>query len=230
MKRLLSIALTLFLASTIFAAESDRKYPDFSRWNDTMRNFEQLDAKNTFAENAVLFVGSSSIVGWKTAEAFPDLPVINRGFGGSWMAESLHFVDLLVIKHRPAVVVIYAGDNDIAGGLGADAVHKDFVALAQAIHAALPSTQIICVPIKPSQSRWNVWPRMQEANRLNSEYAGTVDYVTFVDLASILLGEDGTPDASLYKNDKLHLNDKGYEKWNRVLAPVLKKIYQSRPQ
>jgi len=230
MKHLLSIVLTLSIASPLLAAESEFKYPDFNRWNDTMKNFQQLDAKNTFPKNAVLFVGSSSIVGWKTAEAFPGLPVINRGFGGSWMAESLHFVDLLVIKHRPAVVVIYAGDNDIAGGLPAERVHKDFVALAQAIHKALPSTHIVCVPVKPSQSRWNVWPQIKQTNRLNSDYAKTVDYITFVDLASVLLTENGTPDASLFHGDKLHLNAAGYEKWNATMAPVLKRLYASRPR
>jgi hypothetical protein len=37
---------------------------------------------NTLALNPVLFIGSSSIVFWETAKSFPDLPLINRGFGG----------------------------------------------------------------------------------------------------------------------------------------------------
>ncbi len=225
MNRLLCIVLALSVIGAAGAAANDFNYPDPERWAGDLKAFDQWDAKNAVPGNAVLFVGSSSIRLWKTAEFFPGLPVINRGFGGSWMADSVHFVDRLVLRYRPAVVIVYAGDNDIAGGLPPEAVNKDFIALADAIHKTLPATQIICLPAKPSPSRWNVWPQMKEANRLNREYAETVDSITYVDLAAVLLDSEGKPDPSLYESDRLHLNDKGYAKWTARLAPVLKEKY-----
>lgn len=53
-----------------------------SRWEANIRRFEQ-DRQKFPPKGGILFIGSSSIVGWKLDEYFPDLPVINRGFGGS---------------------------------------------------------------------------------------------------------------------------------------------------
>jgi lysophospholipase L1-like esterase len=228
MKNMLSLAL-MFLTLSVFsvAADSDFKYPDPNRWTDDLKSFDQWDAKNAFPANPILFVGSSTFRLWNTADAFPGLPVINRGFGGSWMADSLHFVDRLVLRYKPSVVVIYAGDNDIAGGLPAEAVHSDFVKLTAAIRAALPDTPIIGLAIKPSQSRWKLWPEMKKANQLNSDFAQSSGGITFVDAEPVLFNADGLPDPAFFESDALHLNKAGYEKVKALLAPVLAEQYNS---
>ena len=49
-----------------------------------IKDFLDWDKKNTFETNGILFVGSSSIRKWKTAEYFNyKSSIINRGFGGS---------------------------------------------------------------------------------------------------------------------------------------------------
>ncbi|HOL31385.1 MAG TPA: SGNH/GDSL hydrolase family protein [Anaerohalosphaeraceae bacterium] len=223
---LFCILLTVRLGCALPAgAEKTVDYPDPNRWAGEMKTFADWDAKNTPPQNAVVFVGSSSIRLWKTAEAFSGLPVINRGFGGSWMADSVCFADRLILRYKPAVVVIYAGDNDIAGGLPPEQVHRDFVRLTQIIHAELPRTPIICLPVKPSRSRWTLWPKMQQVNQLNRQYAQTAGYILYVDTASVLLGGDGLPDETLFEPDALHLNQKGYDQWNRLLRPVLNRLY-----
>ena len=49
--------------------------------------FEKWDRQNAVPRDAILFVGSSTIRMWQTADAFPELPIINRGFGGSTIAD-----------------------------------------------------------------------------------------------------------------------------------------------
>src|SRR3954471_370058 len=50
---------------------------------------EAADRKNPPAPGGVLFLGSSSIVKWKTlAQDFPGVPVVNRGFGGSTIPDT----------------------------------------------------------------------------------------------------------------------------------------------
>ena len=67
-------------------------------------------------KGGIVFVGSSTIRRWDTASYFPDLKIINRGFGGSEMADAARYVDRIVIPYEPRLVVVYSGDNDISSG------------------------------------------------------------------------------------------------------------------
>src|ERR1051326_5577078 len=99
--------------------------PDPARWEKEVAAFENWDRKNSPARDAVLFVGSSSIVNWATAAGFPECGVINRGFGGSYLADSTFYFERIIAPYRPRVIVLYAGDNDIAAGLSAEQVAGD---------------------------------------------------------------------------------------------------------
>ena len=78
----------------------------------------------------MVFVGSSSIRMWETLEAdFPGLPVLNRGFGGSELSDVVRFADRIVVPYKPRVVVVYAGDNDLAAGKTPAQVFADFRSL-----------------------------------------------------------------------------------------------------
>jgi lysophospholipase L1-like esterase len=208
-------------------AEEDENinYPNPDRWSQAAQHFEQWDSQNSYPENAVLFVGSSSIVGWSTAAAFPDFPVINRGFGGSVMAESVYYAERFILKYNPKVVVVYAGDNDCSLGIPPERIVRDFIQLADKIHAALPDTQIICLSVKRSKSRENLWPQMQRTNALYQQYAQTKDYITYVDVDVVLLADDRTPDPAYYLADRLHLSEKGYAAWNELMLPIIKERY-----
>lgn len=225
---LLTIAVLLITVSCHTDAsqkEPQAKRPDPLRWVDVVDEYKQWDSKNAFLKDAVLFVGSSSIALWNTAESFPYLPVINRGFGGSCTADALYFVNELIIKYNPKLIIIYEGDNDIAEMIPPTSVHKDFVNLTNAIHTALPQSEIICLSAKLCNSRWHLREAMNELNRLNKTCSQTKNYITFVNVAAVLLKSDGTPNDNLFLPDKLHLNNKGYTKWNALLAPIMKERY-----
>lgn len=87
------------------------------KWENDIAAFEAADRIDPPPKDAIVFVGSSSIRLWKTlSDDFSGLPVINRGFGGSCMHDTLRYADRIVIPYRPRHVVVYAGDNDIAFG------------------------------------------------------------------------------------------------------------------
>jgi len=114
----LSVCLPMGLAAVLEASAAD----SHSRWENDIQAFEASDRTNAPPSNAILFVGSSSIRLWKTlAEDFPEWPVINRGFGGSQVADSVAFVDRIVTPYRPRQIVLYAGDNDLAAERTPDA-------------------------------------------------------------------------------------------------------------
>jgi lysophospholipase L1-like esterase len=160
---------------------------------------------------------------WQTAESFPDLPVINRGFGGSHISDVNHFADRIVLKYKPRVIVFYAGDNDIAGGKSPERVVDDFQAFVRLVQDRLPAAKIIYLPIKPSPSRWKFWPKAKKANALVKARDVADDRIIYVDTATPMLGENGEPRPELFLDDALHMNSKGYALWNRTLSPALAK-------
>ena len=70
-------------------------------------------------KNPALFIGSSTIVKWKTAEAFPGFSVINRGFGGNVIEDVLYYYNDMVGKYHPSAILFYC-DNDVTGGDSGD--------------------------------------------------------------------------------------------------------------
>ena len=198
------------------AADTERP----SRWDKDIRAFEAWDARNSFAADAVLFVGSSSIRMWRTQGLFPDLPVINRGFGGSQISDVNQFAKRIVLRYAPRLIVFYAGDNDIAAGKSPERVLKDYIAFTRLVHETLPRTPIIYMSIKPSRSRWSLREKMDKANSLIREFSVNDTRLFYVDGAGPFLGENGEPDDKFYLDDKLHLSAEGYKVWTRLLDPI----------
>ena len=124
-----------------------------ARWAEDIAKFKALDKEKFPPEHAILFVGSSSIRLWKLEDHFPGLHAINRGFGGSKIADSIHYADRIVIPYKPKAIVFYAGDNDIASGMTPRQVFWDYQAFVKKVHDALPETKIIFIAIKPSIKR-----------------------------------------------------------------------------
>jgi lysophospholipase L1-like esterase len=196
--------------------------PDFSRWEKDIAAFEKQDKERPPPKNAVLFAGSSSIRLWDLKKSFPDLEVINRGFGGSQIADSTHFAPSIILRAEPRVIVFYAGDNDIAGGRTPEQVAEDFQSFATLVHKELPKTKIIFISIKPSVARWSMADKQQRANELIEKWCKKNDYLAYVDVVKPMLGDDGKPRKDLFVKDGLHLNDQGYELWSSLLKPSLK--------
>lgn len=212
-------AVAAFVAAVAAFAQGPADEPN--KWEKAIALYEEEDKTSPPPKGAILFAGSSSIRLWKTAEAFPDLTVINRGFGGSTMADLLHFLDRIVIPYAPRQVVVYEGDNDIDSGKSAEAVAADFAQFFERVHEALPTTRIAVIAIKPSVARWDLVEEMRTANALIRAMAERDPRIDFVDIDAASLGADGKPNAELLRDDGLHLNDAGYAVWNESLRPYL---------
>jgi len=235
----LAVLVAVALASPVVPGGNDSSQPqpsaalpqpDPTRWESAIRAFEDWDSRNSPPKEAVLFVGSSSIVGWKTRECFPDLAVINRGFGGSHIADVNHYVPRIVQPYRPRVIVLYAGDNDIADGKSPQRVLEDYREFVRRVREQSADTPVIFVAIKPSRARWNLWPQMQEANRLVEAFTRTDARQFYADIATPMLGADGKPRDELLIADGLHLTEKGYRLWTDVVAPLLTKACRTEPE
>jgi lysophospholipase L1-like esterase len=197
--------------------------PPTARWQSSLDSFAKADQANQPASDGVLFVGSSTIRLWsRLSQDFRQLPVlINRGFGGSTMADCNALARELVIQYKPKKILIYAGDNDLAEGrLPAD-VLKSFTGFVQKVRAALPGSHIAYISVKPSPARLSLLPRVRETNALISAYLRTVPNAGYIDTFSPMLDAAGMPRPELFNNDRLHLNEAGYQLWKSVIVSHL---------
>jgi lysophospholipase L1-like esterase len=192
-----------------------------SRWEQAIAAFEAADKTSPPPKGEIVFVGSSTIRLWDTKASFPDLTIINRGFGGSEMADLLRYVDRIVIRYEPRVVVVYAGDNDIGGGDLSEQVAVEFERFVHAVHAKLPQTRIVYIGIKPSPLRWTQIDRMRMTNHLIRAFCARDDRLAFLDVDAVMLGWDEKPRRELYAADGLHLSAEGYRLWSTLLRPFL---------
>jgi len=198
------------------------------RWEADIVAFEQQDQVQPPARGGVVFAGSSSIRMWDLAASFPQLGALNRGFGGSQMSDLLRYVDRIVIKYEPRVVVIYEGDNDLASGESPAQVADEFRQLAERLRAQSPMTDVIFLSIKPSVARWQLYPQMQQANAKIAEYCQRHPRLHFLDVGHVLLNEQGQPRPELFADDGLHLNAAGYQRWSALAQPLIERL-RGRP-
>jgi lysophospholipase L1-like esterase len=196
---------------------------DQDRWESAIKKFEEADKLSPPPQNAIVFIGASSIVRWNLKESFPELGVqaINRGFGGSLAADSTRYADRIVIPYKPRLVVFYAGDNDVEANHTPQQIADDFAAFERKVHAALPETQIVFISIKPSIRRFPWIEQIKGANALVRQYCATHPHLTFVDIVPQMLGPDGKPRKELLVEDGLHMTPAGYKIWNDALRPIL---------
>lgn len=190
---------------------------DFVEWQSEIAAFAAIDRLDPAPANAVLFVGSSSIRLWHTLAAdFSEIAAINRGFGGSQIADSLYFAERLVAPYHPAAIVMYAGGNDLAAGKTPAQVRDDFAAFVGQARRWAGPVPFAYLSIKPNLARRAQLPLIREANTLIRSCAAE-HKVDYLDVHTAMLGADGEADPRWLDADGLHLNAQGYALWTGVL-------------
>jgi lysophospholipase L1-like esterase len=197
---------------------------NLDRFANEIDAFDAADRAASPAPGGIVFVGSSTIRLWSSlVNDFAGLPVINRGFGGSTFPEALHYLQRTVVRYHPRTVVVYEGDNDLAGGRTPQQIADDYRAFVRGVRDSLPAARIVFLAIKPSPSRWQLESQRQEANRLVRAIVAKDANQTFVDVGTPMLDpSSGRPRPALYRADSLHMTPAGYALWRATVAPVLK--------
>lgn len=194
-----------------------------NRWTEEMEAFEVLNGESPVQEG-ILFTGSSSIRFWKDpVKDFNNDKILNRGFGGSQIIDLIENFDQIILKYHPKKIVIYSGDNDVDIGKSAEIVYGDFCTLFGMIKAKLPDAEVVYIAIKPSISRWDKVLEMNKANTMIHEFLNKQDNGIFVDIFSPMIGLDGKPIKALFVEDGLHMSEKGYQLWTKILLPYINK-------
>ena len=209
------LCLLFFFRAEYFAVDA--------KWESEIQSYEALDRAKPPAPGGIIFIGSSFIRLWKSLEQdFSEYRVINRGFGGSEISDSVTYAERIVIPYHPRLVVMYAGGNDIASGKGPDEVAKSFQDFVNKVLSRLPKTRIGFISIAPNPARWSQVEKVKRANALIEQFVGSNPQLSFINVFPHMLGPDGLPRPDLFVEDRLHMNAKGYEMWTRLVKPYLK--------
>jgi len=216
-----ALALSCFLSSAGLAA-AQTQIVKTNHWEPDIRAFETSERTNPPPTNAVLFTGASNIRLWKNvAEAFPAHKILNRGFGGAEMTDLVEFAGRIVVPYHPKIVIIYAGDNDLAGRKTPEQILTAFQAFTQEVHTALPETVIGCIAVKPSPSRARLVPQVKKTDKLLEAFCHTNANTIYIDDLTPMLSARGGPRPEFFGKDGLHLNEQGRAIWISLIRPVL---------
>ena len=175
-------------------------------------------------ENRVVFLGDSITDYWKLPDYFPGKPYINRGIDGQSTPEMLVRFRQDVISLNPAVLVVLAGTNDIAGVTGRtsneeiEANYASMAELARLHHIRVVFSSLLPVYNYTVESKESFVLRPRE--RLLALNAWLKDYcsrnrLVYLDYASALADDKGMLRREL-SDDGLHPNDAGY----KIMAPL----------
>lgn len=215
MKKFL-LFIALIFAATLFAQPFRKE----------INTFKKQDSIAFPAKKQILFVGSSSFTKWTNVqEYFPQYKIINRGFGGSVLLDVIRYTDEIITPYKAKQIVIYCGENDIASSdtVTAAIVLQRVENLFAAIRKKQKKVEIDFVSIKPSPSRAKFRNTVEQSNKLIEAFIAKQHHAKFINVFDAMLNKDGTIIQEIFLQDNLHMNEKGYAIWQKIIEPYLKK-------
>ena len=225
-----SFALTLLLGLGVLQAaaaqtpQEDRLRNDWAFLARYREENARLGAPKA-GEQRVVFYGNSITEVWAKyfATQFPGKPYIGRGISGQTTPQLLVRFRQDVIELKPAVVVILAGTNDIAGNTGPSTLEMiegnivSMVEIARANGIAVVLSSVIPAFDYPWKRGLDPAGKIVALNAWLKNWAAARD-VVYVDYHSALADErQGLP--AQYSADGVHPNEAGY----RVMAPLVER-------
>ena len=197
-----------------------------NRFQSEYDSFQQKDSITLTDRGDIstdnLFVGSSSIRFWTSLqEDYPDVSLLNRGFGGSHMSDLLAKRETLISKYKPKKIFIYEGDNDISDGEHIAEIKYETEQLLSFIFKQFPKVDVYLLAAKPSILRWHF---LEEYLALNQEFLKlslTNDQVHYIDVWTPMIDDEGVVLQDIFIGDNLHMNNKGYDIWRKIVAPYV---------
>lgn len=217
----LAAAFSLLAASTAFA-QTPASGPE--RFLPEIQAFAAQDAAAPPAPCSILFVGSSSIRFWTSLKAdMAPIAVINRGFGGSQIADVNAYFDRVVTPYRPRAIVFYAGENDLNAGRSPDEVVESFERFLSLKEQALGDAPVYFISVKPSKARLAQKGAQDQVNARVEALARVRSDLDYIDVVTTMLTPDGQP-KDIFVADDLHMTPAGYALWTAKVAPVMQTV------
>jgi lysophospholipase L1-like esterase len=201
--------------------------PDPERYRKDIELFEEFDSKNALPNNPALFVGSSTIMKWKTAEAFPGFSVINRGFGGSVLEDVQYYYRDVIGKYHPSAILLYC-DNDVTGGGNPDQAFEKVMQIYRRVRSDFPKVPFVFLSMKHAPNSAFAAPTEPAAIDRFNDLAKAVSKkdpgFRYFDMDAPVLDVNGKVQPDLFQDGE-HFNDKGYALINPMVEKLLVSLH-----
>lgn len=181
--------------------------------------FKQVDGRAR-----TVFLGDSLTEGGLWSEWFTDVEAINAGVGGDTTDDVLARLDE-VIELAPDEIVLLIGTNDLGTRRNVEHLVRNTESICVNLRRALPGSRMLVQSVLPRGREFA--SRIQEANIHIRQFSSTV-HAQFLDLWPAMALDDGELNPA-YSEDRLHLNDAGYEAWLGEMRPALGRLRESPP-
>jgi acyl-CoA thioesterase I len=174
-------------------------------------------------EQRVVFMGNSITEAWAKSfdTMFPGKPYVGRGISGQTTPQMLVRFRQDVIALQPAVVVILAGTNDIAGNTGPstiEMIEANLASMAELAHAngiRVVLSSVLPVYDYPWRPGLEPAPTIIALNAWMKDYGATHGMV-YLDFHTAMADARGGLRRG-FGDDGVHPNEAGY----RVMAPLV---------
>ena len=201
-----------------------------SKWEKDIIKLENLDKTKKQNNDAILFIGSSSIRLWRSIKKdLAPYESIKRAYGGSRYTDLIHFTERLASPHDVKAVGIFVA-NDITGGKNdlrpREVLHLSKLVIEQ-IQRSHKNSPIFFIETTPTPKRWKAWDKISNANDLIKKHCESKTDLFYISTRDYFIGENKLPIEDYFIRDKLHLNSKGYLLWSDIIKENLKNIVGS---
>jgi len=219
--RLAVASALLVLATSTVRAQTVADWANLQRYAKDNSELPRAAA----VRQRVVFMGNSITQAWAPlfAESFPGKPYVGRGISGQTTPQMLVRFRQDVIALKPAVVVILAGTNDIAGNTGPSTLEmiEDNIASMAELAKANGIQVVLCSVLPVYDYPWKPGlepaPKIVALNAWIKEYAKThgAEYADFH--GAMADARQGLPKA--LAADGVHPTVEGY----KVMAPIVER-------
>lgn len=183
--------------------------------------------KHSSPERPVIFYGSSSFRLWDPTirSDLESNSLVNLAFGGSTLVSCCHFFDEIMEPYREArSMVIYAGDNDLGQGKSAIDVKDAFLRILEKVEKRFGQIPVFFVSIKPSPSKQSIFETIVDSNRYIQEESVSRKNLCYIDIFTPMLTSSGQSNPEYFLEDMLHMNQAGYQIWEKVILDLREEI------
>jgi len=204
-------------------------------FESSIESFEEMDKKNTIKKGGILFYGDSDIGYWRRGDRFAidfsQFPVVNRGFGGARIWETLIYFKRVILPHEPSVLVYNCGDNDVVRlkGNSSENIKIGFDLFLQTVERQLPDIEkVICLPIHPAPQRndLELWDHQNHGNQIMKEICDGYSFALFEDYNHLLFDDLNLINENYFLKDRIHYNEDFYCILAKYITPILKKYFK----
>lgn len=214
------------------------KIPSATEYQNWMFTFAPLETHKLFSEhyyqrkalfesqldtqNEIIFLGNSITEGGNWKNLFPGKNAVNRGISGDVTDGILARLEE-VVSSQPSKIFLLVGTNDLARGKDINYVLDHTIRIIEVIKRKSPDTEIFLqsiLPVNPNvgekfSGHKSNHQKIMETNARLEELTEKLN-VEFIDLHKAMSNKNKYL-KSKYTHDGLHLSEKGYLKWKKIL-------------